>query len=140
MPPVGTTPQQYLTRMLAALIVQNGGELRIKSKFMREVMRESERQAIFEDTDAKKDEIVLRFGSKDSTLYAIEPECRANGQPEPKVRTQPQTAATIPAEPAPQGRLALTDQDLANMEVKIRKIRVASQMKRQASQNPTPNM
>ena len=142
MPPVGTTPLQYLTRLLAALVRQSGGELRIKSRFLREVTSESARQALFEDTDAKKDEIVLRFGSKDSAIYPVEPECRANGQP--AQTQQPVTAATMTGEPSSPGRVMLSDADLAKMELKIRKMRTAHALRKQQQPNPNaspiPNM
>jgi len=77
MPPIDTQPQsviRYLTRLLAALSLQAGGELRIPMEFVRKIEDESNRQALLEDTDTKKDELVLRFGTKHSAVYPVEPD------------------------------------------------------------------
>jgi hypothetical protein len=132
MPPTGTTPLQYLTRLLAAFVRQNGGEIRIKNKHIREVMEVEARQALFEDEDTKKDEIVLRFGSKHSAIYPIEPECRASAQP--ATPTQPITAQTQPGSTPAQVRKAFTDADLLKAENAIKRLRNVNAIRK--SQSP----
>lgn len=140
MPPVGNTPQdnvRYLTKILAAFVQQAGGELRIGQKFLRTVAEESSRQALFEDTDTKKDELVLRFGSKHSAIYPIEPECRVPEQPASRVQSQPQTPANLPSQPANPGRAPMTESDLARIETKIRQMRAAAAIRAQQQRSQT---
>ena len=106
MPPVDTQPQsviRYLTRLLAALAIQAGGELHIPMKEVRQVAEEDHRQALLEDTDTEKDEIVLRFGSKSFAVYPVEPDkpCDStNTKPpvQPKQEQKPTTRAPLSME------------------------------------------
>lgn len=75
MPPLDTSPQsviRYFTRLLSALTLQAGGELRIPMKFVREISSVDARQALLEDTNTESDELVLRFGTKHSAVYPVE--------------------------------------------------------------------
>ena len=96
MPPSDTTPQstiRYLTRILAALAKSHGGELRVKRRLLRQVEDETSRQVLLEDLDSKKDEIVLRFGSKHSAIYPVEAES-SNQSSQAKIsQPSPQPAA-----------------------------------------------
>src|ERR1035441_686588 len=125
MPPSDKQPEsviRYLTRLLAALTLQAGGELKIPRKFIRGVEEESCRQALLEDTDRISDELVLRYGSKNSAVYPVEPEpCDS-----PKPRSvSPQTNPVPPVPPLKPvtGRPPFTDQQLAEIELKARRMR-----------------
>ena len=137
MPPADTTPQsvnRYFKRLLAALALQAGGELRIPQKFIREVMAENNPQGLFEDTNTESDELVIRFGTKNSAVYTVEPEpCDS---PKPRSATSPTTPPLQPPDGPPKvtGRPPLTEQQLAEIEVKARRMRAAAQMKRAREQ------
>lgn len=134
MPPIDTTPQsqiRYFTRIIAALVIQAGGELRVPQKFMREVAAESSRQGLFEDSDARADEIVLRFGSKNSAVYPVEPDTPCDS-PKPRSVTPQTLSPQVSVDPSSRpmtGRPPMTDQQLALVEEKVRKARVAARMK-----------
>ena len=136
MPPTGTTQTdtiRYLTKLLAAFVRQSGGELRIKNKFIREVSDETSRQALFEDTDAKRDELVLRFGSKHSAIYPVEPECQSPPQP---VTTSKPTSPVLnsPENPFRKGTVPLDDAAIARMERGLKRVKVAAALQREAKQ------
>ena len=136
MPPTDTSPQsvnRYFKRLLAALTLQAGGELRIPQKFIRQVLDESSPQALFEDYNAETDETVLRFGTKNSAVFTIEPEpCDS-----PKLRSV--TSQTIPpssppppdlSAQTPRGRPPLTEQQLGAIAQKVRQMQIQAAMKR----------
>lgn len=139
MPPSDTTPQatiRYLTRILAALSKAAGGELRIKRKLLRQVEDETSRQVLLEDLDSRKDEIVLRFGSKHSAIYPVESETSKQpvqtAQQPPQVQTPPSPSPQRPRDPsAPQSALPFTDEQLARAETKISQMRTINQMRRE---------
>jgi Sec-independent protein translocase protein TatA len=125
MPPSSTTPEainRYLTRILAALAKRAGGELRIPRKALRQVEDETSRQVLLEDLDSKRDEIVLRFGSKHSAIYPVESE---TSNPSSQTVQQQRTPAPTPqpspppAKNAPQSVLPFTEEQLAKAEREI---------------------
>lgn len=63
---------RYANRLLAALTLQAGGELRIPMKFIRTIEGEDKRQALMEDSNLETEEIVLRLFTKNAALYPIE--------------------------------------------------------------------
>ena len=73
------------------------GELRIKRHLLRQVEDETSRQVLLEDLDSKKDEIVLRFGSKHSAIYPVEAE--SSNQSSQTAKSQPSPAP--PPQPIP---------------------------------------
>ena len=136
MPPADKSPEQqlrYFIRLLAAVCQMSPkGELRIPTCLIRK-LEDDPRQAIFEDTDTEKDEIVLRFGSKHSAMYPVEPITRGD-QPSPTLTpSQPTVPLTVPplvstpiAQPS---RHPLTMEQLARAEQKIKQVRLAAQLK-----------
>src|SRR5580700_11374162 len=116
MPPVDTQPQsvvRYLTRLLTALCIERGGELRIPLKAIREVAAETSRQMLVEDTNLESDELVLRFGTKNSAVFPVEPEC-----PSPRPTLVPnQTSQSTLNPSSPQARQPLTDEQLKALEL-----------------------
>ena len=82
----------YLTQLLAALCVAQGGELRIDRKALRQITEEGSRQLLCEDTNTETDELVLRFGSKHSAVYPVEPECLLQKPISPNNPTSPDTS------------------------------------------------
>lgn len=136
MPPVDTQPQsiiRYFTRLLAALTIQAGGELRIPQKFVREVSEEESRQALLEDTNTETDELVLRFGTKHSAVYPVESEKCAS----PKLQSP--TISPVPSRPevSPSVRPPLTEQDLLSIEKRAKAQRLKIQLRNEAQQNET---
>ena len=130
MPPVDTQPQsvvRYLTRLLTAVVIHNGGELRIPLKAIREVAEESSRQMLVEDTNVESDELVLRFGSKHSAVYPVEPECLS---PKP-ISPSNQTSAPISNPSSPQVRPPLTDEQERALEMLARYRRIKARIKKQ---------
>lgn len=120
---------EYLTRMLSALCVQAGGELRIPGKIVRELEQAEARQAMFYDENLTTDEIVLRFGTKNAAVFPVEP-CR---KPKELVSPQPQsTKESIPG--TPQSRKPMSDQDLDRLEKKLNAAKVVIRMKREAKE------
>lgn len=135
--PLDTSPQsrlEYLTRMLSALCVQSGGELRIPGKIVRELEQAEARQAMFYDENLTTDEIVLRFGTKNAAVFPVEP-CR---KPKESVSPQPQSTQTQTSPPMdgkPQVRKPWTEERLAAAEKKIRAARIVAQMRREANES-----
>lgn len=112
MPPPDTTPQSrlnYFIRLLAALSLQAGGELRIPRKFLRAVEEEDKRQALLEDTNFDTDELVLRFGSKHAAFYPVESDTCASS------KTSPPPQPARPEAPQ-QVREPLTEKELARLQ------------------------
>lgn len=133
MPPLDTSPEsqiRYLTRLLAALVTQNHGELRVKRKLLRKLEDENMRQALFEDLDDRKDEIVLRFGSKHSAVYPLESECRTNPSANAAGRANIPSPSPRPV-PAPTNTektgtfQPMTDEQIARAEHRLRQIKLA---------------
>src|ERR1700677_2583256 len=115
MPPIDTSPQsvvRYLTRLLAAMCQERGGELRIRRSVIRNIEEENQRQLLCEDIDSGKDELVLRFGSKHSAVYPVEPECLT-----PK--TSPPTSQPTSSPSSPQSRPPLSEEQLRLMEESV---------------------
>ena len=133
MPPSDKQPEsviRYLTRLLAALALQAGGELRIPLKAVRLVSAEGNRQALLEDTNIESDELVLRFGSKNSAVYPVEPEPVCDSPKPRSVSPQTNQPAPVPPSKPVTGRPPFTDQQLAEIELKARRMRAAAAMKR----------
>ena len=133
MPPIDTTPPsvvRYLTRLLAALALQAGGELRVPLKFVREVNDETGRQALIEDTNTDSDELVLRFGSKHSAVYPVEPEPCASI----KSVISPPSSQPLKSDISPTVRPPLTELQLLNIERTAKAKRVQSVLKREQQQ------
>jgi len=138
MPPTDTTPQsqiRYFKKLLAALVIQAGGELRIPQKFIREVASETSPQGLFEDSDTPADELVLRFGSKLSAVYTVEPEPCASPTPRSPTSPQPSPQVVDPLSRPTAGRPPLTDEKLAQMERAIMQRRARIRMKHAQEQN-----
>lgn len=136
MPPSDATPQstiRYLTRILAALAKSHGGELRVKRRLLRQVEDETSRQVLLEDLDSKKDEIVLRFGSKHSAIYPVEAESSNQSSQAKTSQPSPQPAAIAqPRNPAaPQSALPFTDEQLTRAERKIAQMKTLSALSRE---------
>lgn len=134
MPPPDNSPAsvvRYLTRLLAALTVQSGGELHIPLRAIRAIELESSRQMLSEDTDVKKDELVLRFGTKHSAVYPVEGECKT--QPTPV-----QNASTASIQPtgqtAPTVRPPLSPSEEAKLELALRAKRMKRRIVQQQAQ------
>lgn len=126
MPLSNNDPQsinRHLTRLLAAMADDNGGELRIPLKSVRKIEQESARQMLCEDTDVEKDELVLRFGTKHSVVYVVEPEC-----PTPRQNAQASPATSQPTS-TPSSRKPMTVEQLAKLEKNLRARRVEAQLK-----------
>lgn len=144
MPPSDTSPQstiRYLTRILAALAKGAGGELRIKRKMLRQVEDETSRQVLLEDLDSKKDEIVLRFGSKHSAIYPVEAETSNQSlQTAQPARTQappPQPSPQVPRDvKSPQSALPFTEEQLARAERVIAKQKTLLAIRREKPPAP----
>lgn len=133
MPPTSTSPQdtvQYLTRLLTALVKRAGGELRVPRKLLRQLGDESNRQVLLEDTDSKRDEIVLRFGSKHSAIYPVEPEVAPSPANLSRTASQQplQPQSSQPATSQQRSHAPLTDEQLARVERKLRQIRTAREI------------
>src|ERR1035438_7657232 len=132
MPPSDTSPQsvnRYFKRLLAALVIQAGGELRIPQKFIRQVTEESSPQALFEDSNIEEGTLVLRYGTKNSAVYTVEPEpCTDSRKPQsPTSQIDP---LNQPKNPALKGRPPLTEEQLAKVEQAARRMRANAILKR----------
>lgn len=138
MPPTDKSDQsviRYLTRLLAAQALDAGGVLRISLKSIRQIESEGSRQMLCEDTDIAADELVLRFGSKHSAVYPVEPESCASPKPQsPTQRTTDQNSS-------PSVTLPKTVEELQKLErtVKARKAAaiLLSAQRQRASSNPS---
>lgn len=133
MPPPDTSPQsvvRYLTRLLTAICIHNGGELRIPRYAIRQVEESNARQMLCEDTNTETDELVLRFGTKHSAVYPVEPECLSQKPNQPSVQpnVQPQT---FPIPLSPQSRKPLSEAELEKMERAVRAAKIAARVKTQ---------
>ena len=132
MPPPDKTPEsqlRYFLRLLAAICAEGGNELRIPMSALRRLDAEGSRQALIEDSDTEKDELVLRFGTKHSAMYPVEPECLRPATPTPQPQpSQPQQPSSPVSSPLP-SRKPLTVNELAKAELKIRRLRMAAQIK-----------
>jgi hypothetical protein len=137
MPPSDPSPQsreRYFLRLLAVLARRNNGELRIRQADVAEVAGAGARQALFEDFDSKRQEIVLRFGSKLSAVYpfdgdgAIQP-CPAP-QVSPTAATTQETAASLP-QSSLKSRKPLTDSELRDLEVRGQRLAMAARIRRE---------
>jgi len=138
MPPVDTAPasvNRYLTRLLAAMCLQAGGELRIPLKAIRAVAEEDARQALLEDTDTKKDELVLRFGSKHSAVYPVEADnvCPASPKAPSSIPPSSPTPSGRP-EPSPVSRPPLSLEELGRLERVIKAKRARASLQREQQQ------
>src|SRR5271154_2782373 len=132
MPPSATGPlalAHYLTQLLTAMCIERGGELRIPMKAIRSVREESSRQMLVEDTNTETDELVLRFGTKHSAVYPLEPECHS-----PKTSPQTLVSPPISIPSSPQSRPPLSDEQLRQMEIAVRTARVKARAERTAEQ------
>jgi hypothetical protein len=69
-------------------------------KTLKQLAGEGARQAIFEDTDTRRQEIVLRFGGRESAVYTIEPDTTLC--PAPAVNPAP--APAVVNNPVPQSQ------------------------------------
>lgn len=100
----------YLTRILAALVRDNGGELRIPLRSIRAIADSESRQMLVEDTNVESDELVLRFGTKHSAVYPVEPECKTpSTQPtEPNAKPPSSPVVRPPLSPAEELKLEAT--------------------------------
>lgn len=132
MPPPDTSPQsvvRYLTRLLTAICIHNGGELRIPRSAIREVEESNARQMLCEDTNTETDELVLRFGTKHSAVYPVEPECLSQ-KPTLVPNIQPQTS---PIPLSPKSRKPLSEAELEKMERAVRAAKIAARVRAQPS-------
>jgi hypothetical protein len=151
MPPTSTDDRSvrlYLTRLLGALCLELGGEIHIPLKTLRQIADSDSRQLLVEETDLEADELVLRFGSRHSAIYPIEPEQAWASTTTPfsrAVATSPQPlpagpSVMVPGQPPPpqaQVRAPLTDEDLAKIERRIQNLRVTQMLKREAAPRPS---
>lgn len=141
MPPPDKTPEsqlRYFLRLLAAIVSEGGNELRIPLSALRKLDADGNRQALLEDTDLTSDELVLRFGTKNSAMYPVEPECQTRPQSPPSPQPQAPSPALSRREQSqpplhPGVRKPLSVQDLARAELKLRKLRLAAQLKSEAA-------
>ena len=149
MPPSDSSPQavnRYLTRILAALSKAAGGELRIKRKLLRQVEDETSRQVLLEDLDSRRDEIVLRFGSKHSAIYPVESEKASSerisqtttspisAQPNPSGQLQPQASPSPVSRTDtvnPRSSLPFTEEQLSRAERKISQLKNLAAIRRE---------
>lgn len=140
MPPLNNTPEsvnRYLTRILAALAKRAGGELRIKRRDLRMVEDETSRQVLLEDLDSKKDEIVLRFGSKHSAIYPVEADTSPVSSQTSKSPASEQSVSRPQAVPrnlattTPQTSLPFTEEQLAKAEREILRQKTILQIRRE---------
>src|ERR1035441_1310170 len=92
---------RYANRLLAALTLQAGGELRIPMKFVRTIEQEDKRQALMEDSNFDSQEIVLSLFTKHAALYPIEPEpCLDSPKPR-SVTSASQPSPQVPSSSPP---------------------------------------
>lgn len=135
MPPTDPSPEanlRHLRRLLGAICLQNGGEYHIECKHLRDIEESGARQALIEDT--VNDRIVLRFGSKHSAVYILEPECLTTKNSNASAPSSNQTVIPLPVSPGkPMVQKPLTDDQLARAERKVRAARIALRMKQQGS-------
>ena len=140
MPPSDPSPQsreRYFLRLLAALARRSGGELRIKQCDVDEVAGAGARQALFEDFDTKRGEIVLRFGSKLSAVYpfdgdGVQSQCPAPQAFQTPSQEVPELTLTPPSPQSPlKSRKPLTDSELRQLEIKGQRLAMAAKIRRE---------
>lgn len=125
MPPTGKNPQDvinWLTTLLSALAQKHKGELRISRKLIRKVQDAGLRQVLLEDL--QNDDIVLRFGSKHSAIYPVEPECH---------EAQPVQAKTA-SPPANPGRQPMSNEELGQLARKLYREKQVAALRKEQSQ------
>ena len=130
MPPTDTSPTavvRYLTHLLAAIVTEHNGEFRIPLGRLRSLADEPSRQMLVEDTDIVKDELVLRFGTKHSAVYPVEPECPTT----PQSKLSAPSSSPSPAAVAPSVRPPQSVDELIRLEKSIRARRVQAQLRRE---------
>lgn len=136
---------RYFTRLIAAIVTDHGkaGELRVKKSTLDRLNGEPSRQALFEDFDTRRDELVLRFGSKLSAVYPFEGDGATCQNPKQQP-AQPSTTSTAPdlfpltSEPTtfpPQSRPPLSDAELAAAERKAKQILAAVRIRKERQQS-----
>ena len=128
---------EVLTRLLAAVCIQAGGELKISGLTIHQLEDSEGRQALFYDEDRGTGEIMLRYGSRASAVFPVEP-CRKQATSSTtSTILDPLKAGVSPSPGEPRVRKPLTDEYLAKAEKKIRAARVVLNMKReQEAQQP----
>lgn len=140
MPPSDSSPQsreRYFLRLLAALAQSNNGELRIKQSDVDKVAGAGARQALFEDFDSRRQEIVLRFGSKLSAVYPFDGDGVAQTScpapiAHPQASQEPEIPPPFTLTPSPlKSRKPLSDLELRNLEVKGTRLAMAAKLKRE---------
>lgn len=123
MPPADSSPEatiRYLTRLLSAIALRTRNqELRIPQALLSQLAGEGHARALFEDYDSKTEEVVLRFRSKSLATYLVE-------EPIACPTTAPLATTSTPGK----SRLPLTDQQLSQVEQRIRKEQLLREIKR----------
>jgi hypothetical protein len=99
-----------ILRILLAVVLRNGGELRVKASLMDSLDRG---RLLTVDFDRKKAEIVLRATSDFGRVVVVQPESFAWTQPASEA---PQERTRVQAEREAARRSIPTDEDLADME------------------------
>ena len=136
MPPADNSIEakyRYANRLLAALTLQAGGELRIPMKFIRSIEEENGRQALMEDSNFETQELVLSLFTKHAAFYPVESECLDS--PKPRSVTSQTIPPSSPPPPdlsaqPPRGRPPLTEQQLGAIAQKVRQMQIQAAMKR----------
>lgn len=142
MPPTSPDPKQqlsYFIRLLAALCLQGGGSLTIDMAHLRAIDEDGSRQALVEETDCANDCVVLRYGSKHSAMYPVEPLSQPQTQPRATTQSSPVLSPNI--SPAVPPRKPLSVNELRAAERKIQQARMAAELRaeRAASSQMPPD-
>lgn len=105
------SPEAYLVRILAGIVRQNGGEVRIKGENIDHI---GEATFIIKEWDATKQELVLRAGMHDfSEVFRVNPEMQRAQMPQ----RQPVDPLTrLPAEEFLPKRSTLDDDRVAALQ------------------------
>jgi hypothetical protein len=139
-----TPPIPKLERIVAALVLQSPKrELRLKLSHIRKLSEESFRLSV--DIDDRADEVVVRFDPKHDLIYAVEADpspASANAQ---QVQPQRQTvtasgtvlASAKPSTTPAMVRAPLTDQQLSQLEHRLRQKGIIASLKREAKPQTT---
>jgi len=78
-----TPPQEYLLKLLLAILRKSGGEIRLK----REEMEDLDNASLLKMVDERKKEIILRYGADAELFFTIPSSSPSTG--DPKWPTQP---------------------------------------------------
>lgn len=125
------SPEAYLVRILAGIVRQNGGELRVKGELIDQI---GEATFIIKEWDHTKQELVLRAGMNQfNEVFRVNPEKHIAEMPKPAQVADP-AARVIAGEGFLPKRTIIDDERVAELERKKQVARAAAVIREELRQ------